>query len=1004
MRCSPVLLLSAVACAPAPEGLRRTPDGPGPVVRVDWDAEPLPDIPFPTDLATRPDPTSPTGLRPNLPERADVRLETLSRQRINRLSGFGTFAPIQVGFEGRLDLDELRRRHPGDPLGPAAYRDDAVLLIDVTPGSPTFGRPAPLDFGQGRFPQDATRLGRFLPNDPRQDEPSLLFETGEEDLDGDGLLDPGEDTDGDGLLDHPNVWPPGGDPRADLLTWYDLQTDTLILRPVVPLREATTYAVVLTDALVDEDGAPIRSPWAWVNHTRQTPALEPVVGALEDLGRSVDEVAFAWTFTTGAQTRELWDLAEGVRGRGPFAALADRFPAGVVEAHELHANGGEPLFLPVEDVVGPLSQLGLFPEASVDFVGDAYTGFSSGVVGGAFVAADLLYDRDDHGLDDSDEIFDVDPVTGRVAAAPRRITFTCMLPKAGAGFEPPWPVVVHMHGYGSTRLEQVAFDYALNRMGMAVCGIDAHGHGIALSSSDEELVASLLELTGTQPLWWHLLDDRLRDLDNDGDFDPAGDMFGADPFHTRDMIRQPVLDAVQLVESLRRCGEGEMEVVLPTAVGNLPTGASRVSCDWDGDGRPDLGGPDLEVRLHGVSMGGIMTSLAAAVQETEVAVVTVPGGGLADVSGRTDITAVSDAMVGRALSPLIVGEPQPDGSLRLEQVVISVDRQVRLPVGALPSVPAGGTVVVRNLDLGHEEEGLVPADGRFRVPIAANALDAGEKQLLAGIPPEGVAPGVVYEVPDPSALGDRLVVEVRDARGATIATFDALPEDVVHEGVTTRAGAPLVAGSWGLGLRRGSADLRRTVGVLALAIEAADPILYARRWAEEPFADPRDVLIHLTTGDTTVPIAAGLALARAAGLVDYTEVDPRYGATVDDWLVRTGTTHGMEEFGPWTGPGGGPILFDPDDLDLGTDGTGAPSEAPLRVSREVGGARHALRFLYVDDNGSHAYLVPDESLAFDWNLFGAQQMARFLETGAVEDDPCLATRDCPFLRPFPEAP
>ena len=47
-------------CAVAPDGLRATPDGDGPVVVVDWDAKPLPEVPFPTDLATRPDPGSPT--------------------------------------------------------------------------------------------------------------------------------------------------------------------------------------------------------------------------------------------------------------------------------------------------------------------------------------------------------------------------------------------------------------------------------------------------------------------------------------------------------------------------------------------------------------------------------------------------------------------------------------------------------------------------------------------------------------------------------------------------------------------------------------------------------------------------------------------------------------------------------------------------------------------------------------------------------------------------------
>jgi hypothetical protein len=997
-----MLLAFALACAAPPAGLRATPAGDGPLVRVDWDALPLPDIPFPNDLATRPDPTSPTGLRPNLPEQADVEVETLSRQRINRLAGFGIFAPISVAFEGDLDVDEVLRRHPGDPLDPGSFRDDAILLIDVDPDSPDFGKPVPLDFGHGRFPQDATRLGTFLANDPRADQPSLLFDTGNEDLDGDGVLDPGEDTDGDGLLDLPNVWPPGGDPRLDLLTWYDLQTDALQLRPVVPLREETTYAVVLTSALVDGDGEPVRSPWAWVNHTRQTAALEPVIPALEALDRDVDDVAFAWVFTTGQVTRDLWDLAEGVRGRGIFAGLATEYPAGVIEGHHLRTTLENPLLLPVDALLAPLSEIGILPDTSLGYLEDAYPAYTAGIVGGAFVAADLLVDRDDGGRDDSDETWEIDRAAGTVVSGPRRIVFTCAIPRETEENKPPWPVVIHMHGYGSTRVEQVAFDYALNRAGMAVCGIDAAGHGISLPDDYEAQVSGLLDAGGLAPLYYHLTDDRLRDLDNDGVDDPAGDMFPPDPFHARDMLREPVLDVVQLTESLRACGQGTMEEVVPTADGPFHTGISRTSCDWDGDGAPDIGGPDVQIRVHGVSMGGIMASMAAGVLDVDAAVATVPGGGLADVAGRTDIDAVSDGMVGRALTPLIIGRPGADGALVLSQLVITVDHTAELPFATLPAIPAGGRLVVQNLALGREEWGWIPADGAIRVPIAANAMDAAERAIATGIPRGGTVPGERYEIPENAGLGDPLHVEVYDADGALVASIDRFESELTHEGVTMSAGSPLVAASWGLGLRRGSAGLRRTIGVLALAIEPGDPIAYARRWADEPFDHPHKVLIHLTAGDTTVPIATGLALARAAGLVDYTAIDPRYGQTVDDWLIDRGVTRGMEEISGHIGADGGFVLFDPDDLDDGTDGTGAPSEEPMRLSRPVADGWLGLRVLYVSETGSHAYLLPDESLAFDPNLFGAQQMAHFLATAGTDlsDDPCLATRNCPFLPPL----
>ena len=49
---------------------------------------------------------------------------------------------------------------------------------------------------------------------------------------------------------------------------------------------------------------------------------------------------------------------------------------------------------------------------------------------------------------------------------------------------------------------------------------------------------------------------------------------------------------MQMVRSFQRCGESEMELTLSTVSGPSPTGETRASCDWDGDGSADLGGPD----------------------------------------------------------------------------------------------------------------------------------------------------------------------------------------------------------------------------------------------------------------------------------------------------------------------------------------------------------------------------------------------------------------------------
>ena len=48
-----------------------------------------------------------------------------------------------------------------------------------------------------------------------------------------------------------------------------------------------------------------------------------------------------------------------------------------------------------------------------------------------------------------------------------------------------------------------------------------------------------------------LLVGRDRDLNNDGLADSGGDMWTADLFHTRDMVRQSVVDHMQFVRILR---------------------------------------------------------------------------------------------------------------------------------------------------------------------------------------------------------------------------------------------------------------------------------------------------------------------------------------------------------------------------------------------------------------------------------------------------------------------
>lgn len=998
------LLPAMFACVGAPDGLRRTPDGDGPVVVVDWDAEPLPEIPFPNDLATRVDPSSPTGLRVNISTEAPTESEREARQKLDELSGFGVYAPITVSFEAPLDLANIVLRHPDDfERGDAAFADDAVYVIDVDPDSPEYLQPVALDLGHGRFVYENENVNRLYPNDTRALEPSAVFETVEEDLNGNGVLDWGEDTDNDGVLDHPNVYPEGGDTRADLLTFYEKESNTLILRPVEPLREEGRYAVVLTERLVGEDGNPVRSPWEWVNHTRQTDALLPIENVLPTFGLSVDDVAYAWVFSTGRVSGDLVDVRRGLYGQGPFAKLATEYPSGVNEALPLHELPDQDVHeLPAGTLIDALVSLGLFDGAAGQFIAAAYKTYGGNVVGGSFTTPYFLADRDDGGVPggDADEWWQMDAKAGTWHAEAQRIPFTCVLPGPESGATAPYPVAIFGHGHGSSRYDTLMFAWSLNRLGIAACGIDWPGHGPSIDADTLALAELYLGNSGLLPFLTHLQDSRYRDLTNDGMPDSGADQWIADPFHTRDMVRQGVVDWVQFVHSLKQCGTGEMDLV--DLDGNV-TGTS-VTCDWDGDGKPDIGGPDASITILGGSLGGINTAVAAAVMpEVDAFAPIVPGAGLLDVAIRSELGGVVNAVMGRMLTPLILGMPDGAGGIEVVQYVNQFGDMAQVHIASLSSFPAGGKVEVENLTTGELREGWIPTDGTFRLAIPADAPDAWEKRTLAGIPDAGPDATETYTVEDNVGLGDRLQVRLYEADGTLVETIDSFDADVTYEGVTMLAGSPLVAASHGSGKLRQTPELRRLAMVMAMALEPADPAVYGPHWFEEPFealgGKQANVLLVPTIGDQGVTISTGIALGRAAGLVDWQNTDPRYGVTRDQWLIDHEVLRAIESYGPYTDSTGQPCLFDPDDLDEGTDATGAPSETPMRATRTTSSGVSALRLPYPQTTGKHGFSEPDPSKPFDVALYVVNQTALYFKSGGTElrDDVCLGSDSCADL-------
>ena len=299
----------AMGCSPEPEGLMEA--QPAKVtVKMDLFHKPLPEITLPNDLATRYDITSPTERRINASMVAPTGFEARLRELVDTLDGWGVMQAITIPFTGPIDVNSILSRHDDADYDTS---DDAIYVVYLGPDPAHVGELHRVDLGNGNYPQVMERRQLYWKNDPRGDTMALLYEEvtedlnangildpGEdangngtldpgEDLDGDGELDPPEDTDADGLLDVPNYLP-GENPAASdlagrtdaLMTFYERATNTVIARPMVPYRDGATYGVIVTRRVLDIEGNPVGSPYPYINHTAQTRALEPLMKNLPE--------------------------------------------------------------------------------------------------------------------------------------------------------------------------------------------------------------------------------------------------------------------------------------------------------------------------------------------------------------------------------------------------------------------------------------------------------------------------------------------------------------------------------------------------------------------------------------------------------------------------------------------------------------------------------------------------------------------------------------------------
>lgn len=1000
-------------------------------VKMDFFHRPLPELPLPNDIATRFDATSATKRRINASMVASTAFESHVRKKIDELDGWGVYQPIAIPFEGRpLNIASILAGHRDTDY---AFENDVVYLINVDRKSAKFGELRQLDVGNGNHPVVLQKRDNYWKNDPRVDTLSILFEETREDLNGNGILDPGEDTDADGILDVPNYLP-GANPAADdlaaranaLMTFYERETNTLIVRPMKPLDERTTYAIVVTRRLLDEAGEPVGSPYEFINHTAQTEALSALPEVLPK-GLGLSDIAFTYTFTTQSVQSDIVAVRDGLYEMGTQAHLGKDFPAELESIEPLRDAAKFPNAKILSIAYGE-DWLKALPQILEDFLGTdknsvEYTTtmksfeYVDYFVMGSFESPQLFARRDTDGklvpYDDQSWPPDLDSV--KATAYPERVYFTLAIPRKEVSVRKegkPAPVVIVGHGYGSSRFDGLQYSGFMATHGMATLAIDCPSHGINIDPTQALLAQGLLGNYGLSAMGGALFTDRAFDQNGDDKKDSGADFWSAYLFHTRDMVRQSALDYMQLIRIFSSFDGQKMSKFDVNG-----DGTNELAGDFNADGEVDAGG-NASFYMMGGSLGGIMSMTMGGIEPKLTAIAPISGGaGLADVGIRSKQGGVPEAFILRGMGPIFTGTFNSDTKLtRLEQLAPDLNDLATLRIADVTDVQPGDTMIVENERSGERGCGYVMPNGNVRAAVACDFDDRLKIMFYRGEQLEGTECGLKSSAPAPT-----VVIDKWEASNSFMAR-------------SIEEGEPLFAVTEGLGLRRANPEFRRFQGLGQLIIDRGDPAPYARHMLDEPLVfgtgeqTGTHALVITTMGDMNVPASSGVTFGRAAGLIEYLKADSRYGKPVNQELIDDYTAEAAYNIKRYTDPQGNPVHLDVENFSQGTDmwGTSIPrKENPFRIGFDtkdkLGGVSAAI-FPYTVPEGQHGFYQPgvmtdkarelckntcqipgmddpcgcDAKPAFDIGLFMFHMMGRYLASDGtyIDADLCQSANDC----------
>ncbi len=927
------LLLLFLGCdGGADLGLEVGPGPHGPRVVFEPLALPTPDVPFPTDLSLRVTDDTASGMAWNVSPEQPSEHRSRVRRLLNTLDGYGPFAPAFVSFDDALDLTTVT--------------EDTVMIVNIEPGSAREGERAPLDLGRGLFPS-FFKVGSYWSHDPYEAYPDLLYgEANQLDLDGDGEL--------------------------DRTMHYDFQSNTLVLRPMMPLAQGARHAVLITRDVLGADGKPVRSPFDLKAHAAQAPEI---ARALELAGVAPERLAFGWTYTTADVAEPVLVMRDGVHGKGPLKRMAQIAPPGIAEVRDTGIdNDGEddprdhrfllqaPYFTRILDLIAGIQGDDNY---KLEFQ------YVDHIVFGSFHTPDMR--TGEH------KEFTVNTHTGSGEIGVEEVPFMLCVPKPSDVHQQPFDVMLYFHGTGTSRFEAIALCDAAARQGIAMLSFDEVGHGpladipaLIEQNPDEALliqrlpgiIAGLLVPDRANEIATLPFEEALEalygvglfaeialhgrsegDVNGNGQREIAEGFFFADPFRQCASILQDIVDFLHIVHTMRSLGDvpdGVDDVKSLSADELMP---HLLAGDFDADGVLDAGGPDAHYSVAGTSLGGFHAAIAGAV-EPDVRVTTpiVAGGGLTDIMVRSDLKFITSRLFLDVLGTVVVGCPDGEGGVHLTQGNES-DR-CKLEVvedksfGHLTDVAPGDEAVLTNQANGLVVKATVDEAGGFSVAVEADK-------------------------------GDVLEVRIGSQRAETESRYE------------------------GSGYVRNSSDLRRAVNTQQHVLDRCDPINFARHLFWEPLRDhpPTQVLFFNALGDDTVPVSTGVALALASGVLGKTreEWEPRLQA-----LVEAGVPD--------------QALYDVDDI-LGNN----PAEMPALGATpgvETAGGVSSIRF--ADVNGKHEYIAGYDR-KYDCEVVDGEEVCQHFQAGKhhqhqlviyhrcgggviYDDDPeCLQSPDCEVL-------